>query len=450
VRRIWRSAFRGPGIPRTDRDRAWVTFNTLLLHLRPIRLPARTLPFTHTFGLGGSGLVLFLLLTVTGALKMLVYQPAAGAAYDSVLALEREVLFGGLVRGVHYWSANLLIVIVLLHTARVLLTGGFHGARQFNWVIGCALLACVLAFNFTGYLLPWDQLSYWAVTIVTAMLGYVPAIGGALERIARGGPELGTGTIVLFYTLHTTILPVTILFLMALHFWRVRKAGGVVSPPAPAGEDEGDGEKVLFLPNLLLREVALAAVLTALVFVLAALFGAPLGAPANPGMSPNPAKAPWYFVGFQELLIHFHPTFAVLVIPLLGAAALLLLPYLTRDDEPAGRWFLSERGRRLTSAAALLGVTVTPVAVLLDTLIGGAAQGVAGLPGWLTGGVLPFALLLGCVVGFHRTLRRRHGASVNEAAQATAVLLAVAFAVLTLIGVYFRGAGMALAWPWRT
>jgi len=359
------------------------------------------------------------------------------------------VLFGGLVRGVHYWSANLLIVVVLLHTARVLLTGGFHGPRQFNWVIGCGLLATVLAFNFTGYLLPWDQLSYWAVTIVTAMLGYVPVVGGALEQVARGGPELGTGTLVLFYTLHTTILPVTVVFLMALHFWRVRKAGGVVPPPAPPGEEGGD-EKVLFLPNLLMREVALATVLTALVFVLAALFGAPLGAPANPGMSPNPVKAPWYFVGFQELLIHFHPTFAVLAIPLLGAAALLLLPYLTRDDEPAGRWFLSERGRRLAGAASLLGVTVTPVAVLLDALIGGAAQGVAGLPGWLTGGVLPFALLLACVVGFHRAARRRHGASVNEAAQATVVLLAVAFAVLTVIGVFFRGAGMALAWPWRT
>jgi quinol-cytochrome oxidoreductase complex cytochrome b subunit len=427
-----------------------VTFNTLLLHLRPIRLPARTLPFTHTFGLGGSGLVLFLLLTFSGALKMLVYQPGAGAAHDSVLALERDVLFGGLVRGVHYWSANLLIVVVLLHTARVLLTGGFHGARQFNWVIGCTLLACVLAFNFTGYLLPWDQLSYWAVTIVTAMLGYVPAIGGVLERIARGGPELGTGTLVLFYTLHTTILPVTVLFLMALHFWRVRKAGGVVLPPALVGEDEGEGDKVLFLPNLLLREVALAAVLTALVFVLAALFGAPLGVPASPGMSPNPAKAPWYFVGFQELLIHFHPTFAVLVIPLLGAGALLLLPYLTSDEEPAGRWFLSERGLRLAGIAALLAAVVTPVAVLLDALIGGAAQGVAGLPGWLTGGVLPFAVLVGCVVGFHRTLRRRHGATVNEAIQSTAVLLAVAFAVLTLIGVFFRGAGMALAWPWQT
>jgi quinol-cytochrome oxidoreductase complex cytochrome b subunit len=427
-----------------------VTFNTLLLHLRPIRLPARTLPFTHTFGLGGSGLVLFLLLTVSGALKMLVYQPAAGAAHDSVLALEREVLFGGLVRGVHYWSANLLIVVVLLHTARVLLTGGFHGARQFNWVIGCVLLACVLAFNFTGYLLPWDQLSYWAVTIVTAMLGYVPAIGAALERIARAGPELGTGTLVLFYTLHTTILPVTVLFLMALHFWRVRKAGGVVSPPAASGEQDGEDEKVLFLPNLFLREVALGAVLTALVFILAALFGAPVGAPANPGMSPNPAKAPWYFLGFQELLIHFHPTFAVLVIPLLGAGALLLLPYLTRDDEPTGRWFLSERGRRLAGVAALLAVVVTPVAVLLDTLIGGAAQGVAGIPGWLTGGVVPFGLLLGCVVGFHRATRRRHGASANEAAQATAVLLAVAFAVLTLIGVLFRGEGMTLAWPWRT
>ena len=144
------------------------------------------------------------------------------------------MLFGPLVRGVHYWSANLLVVVVLLHAARVFLTGGYHGPRQFNWVVGVSLLALVLANAFTGYLLPWDQLSYWAITISTGMLGYVPGSGATLQRVARGGDDIGVDTLVLFYTVHTSIVPALLVVLMAFHFWRVRKAGGVVVPPSPA------------------------------------------------------------------------------------------------------------------------------------------------------------------------------------------------------------------------
>jgi quinol-cytochrome oxidoreductase complex cytochrome b subunit len=118
----------------------------------------------------------------------------------------------------------------------VFATGGYHGARQFNWVVGCGLLAAVLTNNFTGYLLPWDQLAYWAVTISTAMLAYVPLIGGTLQQVARGGPEIGTQTLVSFYTIHTTIVPVVLIVLMGFHFWRVRRAGGVVEPPTAPGE----------------------------------------------------------------------------------------------------------------------------------------------------------------------------------------------------------------------
>ena len=135
-RRIWRSVFRGPVVPTTDRDRRWIVFNTLVLHLRPIQLPARTLRYTHTFGLGGMSLVLVLLLFATGILMMFVYEPSPEAAYDSIVSLQDDVLFGRLVRGVHHWSANLLVVVVLLHLLRVFLTGGYHGPRQFNWVVG--------------------------------------------------------------------------------------------------------------------------------------------------------------------------------------------------------------------------------------------------------------------------------------------------------------------------
>jgi quinol-cytochrome oxidoreductase complex cytochrome b subunit len=350
--------------------------------------------------------------------------------------MQEEILFGPLVRAIHHWSANLLVLVVLLHMLRVFFTGGFHGERRFNWIIGLLLLLFILVSNFTGYLLPWDQLSYWAVTICTGMVGYLPVIGGWLQTVLRGGPEIGGATLIGFYTLHTSVAPVCLIALMAWHFWRVRKAGGVVLPREPGEDPEKKPEKVLFLPHLLQREVALALILVAFVVVLSALFQAPLGAPANPGMSPNPAKAPWYFSGFQELLFHFHPIFAVLVIPLLAVAALVSIPYVRYDADPTGHWFQTAKGRRMALVAALTAMVVTTVWVLLDELVFDLAA-------------IAFPLMIALVVTFYILVKKRFDASNNEAIQSLFVFLLVGFAVLTLIGVWFRGAGMALVWPWN-
>jgi hypothetical protein len=203
---------------------------------------------------------------------------------------------------------------------------------------------------------------------------------------------------------------------------------------------------VLFLPHLLMREVSLALVLTAVVVVLGAAFGAPLGAAANPGMSPNPAKAPWYFLGFQELLVHFHPVVAVVVVPLAGIAALLLLPYVTADDERDGAWFLSERGRRAARAAAVAALVVTPAAVVLHEVVSRRWTGGAT---WLTGGLLPVAAIGLGAGAFVREARRRFVLTRNETVQTVVVLAAVAFVVLTIVGIWFRGPGMSLVWPWN-
>ncbi len=437
---------RGPLVPQTDRDRAFVTVHTFLLHLRPVKLPAATLRFTHTFGLGGSSLVLITILTVSGILLMLAYQPAPGLAYDSIQTIEHDVRFGSLVRGTHYWSANLLVVVALLHAARVCLTGGYHGPRQFNWVIGLALLLFVMANAFTGYLLPWDQRSFWAITISTGMLGYVPWLGDALQRVARGGSDIGADTLVLFYTTHTSIVPALLVGFLAFHFWRVRKAGGVVVPPT-AGPEPGADEagKILFLPHLLVREVSVALVVTAVVVVLAAVWAAPIGDPANPGMSPNPAKAPWYFLGFQELLVHFHPVIAIVLLPLAGAIALLLLPYVTADEEPGGAWFLSARGKWAARVAAVAALAVTPLAVVANDAV---SRTWPGATTWLTGGLLPLTVLGGSTWAFIAWLRVRWSLTTNETAQAAVVLGSTAFAVLTAVGIWFRGPGMALVWPW--
>jgi quinol-cytochrome oxidoreductase complex cytochrome b subunit len=261
--------------------------------------------------------------------------------------------------------------------------------------------------------------------------------------------EIGSATLINFYAFHTTVLPVLIILLMAWHFWRVRKARGVVIPRAPDEEVEEKPEYVLTLPHLLLREFSTALLLVAFVMVFSVLVNAPLGDAANPGMSPNPAKAPWYFVGIQELLLHFHPLFAVLVIPLLAAAGLLLIPYLKYERDTSGILMMSHKGRRLSLIAATAALALTPLWIVADELWIDFGGWLPGLPPLLANGLIPVAILLAVLAGFYGLLKKRLAASNNEAVQASFILLTVAFAVLTITGVWFRGPGMTLVWPWN-
>ena len=436
--RIYRSIVLRPVVPKTDADRRRTILEFLVLHMRPVRVRQSTVRYTHTFGLGGMSLVLIGLLMASGILLMLAYDPSPEHAYRSIVSFQDGMIFGSTVRAIHHWSANVLVAVAVFHLLRVFFTGAYHGPRRFNWVIGLGLLVGILAANFTGYLLPWDQLSFWAVTICTGMLGYFPVIGDWLQAFARGGSEIGRGTLVLFYSFHTTVVPVVLIVLMAFHFWRVRKARGVVSPyPADQQTDE-DYEKILTLPNLLVRELAVGLTVIALIVVLATLFDAPLGAPANPGMSPNPAKAPWYFMGFQELQIHLEPLIAVVILPLLGALGLMLLPYLRFDHEMSGPWFLSKTGRATGTLAAMVALVVTPLLILIDEFwlqqVGGA--------GWLS-----VAVIAAFVIAFAVLLSKKFKPEKAEFVQALFILFLVAFAILTITGVWFRGPGMALVWP---
>jgi quinol-cytochrome oxidoreductase complex cytochrome b subunit len=445
--RVWRSIFRGPTVPHDDRERKWVVFNHWILHARPVRVPTKTLRYTHTWGLGGMSLVLFLLLAATGVLLMFVYEPSPGYAYDSIVALQGQVFFGKLIRNMHYWSANLLVAVLVLHLLRVYLTGAYYPPRQFNWIIGLTLLGGVLVSNFTGYLLPWDQLSYWATTIVTGMLGYVPLVGGWLQGVVRGGSEIGAATLVMFYAAHTTLVPVTLIVLMGLHFWRIRKARGVVVPRAPDEPADKPTDYVLTLPHLLLRELTVALVLVAFVMVISLVFDAPLGTAANPGMSPDPAKAPWYFVGVQELLLHFDPVFALVVIPLVVVAGLLAIPYMRYEHDTSGIFMMSAQGRRMGLFAVLAAAIVTPALVVADELWIDFGTWMPGVPTIISNGLLPAGLLAGALAAFYALIRKR--ASNNEAIQTSFVFLLIVFVILTATGAWFRGSGMALMWPWE-
>lgn len=378
-----------------------------------------------------------LLSMATGVMLKFVYIAAPDRAYDSIIALHTTVRFGPFLRNLHHWSANLLVLVVFFHMLRIFYTGAYKENRQLNWLVGLALMVAVVLSNFTGYLLPWDQLAYWAVTICTSMLPYVPWIGGWLQGLIVGGQELGPQTLSNFFALHTAILPVVFVLLLPFHFWRIRKAGGLAARADTTGESATKEDRIEVIPHLIVRETAMALCVIALVMVMAALWDAPLEAKANPGLSPNPTKAPWYFAGLQEMLLHLHPLVAVTVIPIIAIVSLGLLPYLPFEVHVPGLWFGTYKGRRMAAAGALAAVIVTPMWVI------GYARGMAFLS-WLAPLAGGAAVLCLWYVSKHRFKTTAH-----ESVQAAFAFFSTVFIILTLTGIWFRGASMALVWPWQ-
>ena len=446
-RRIFRSIFPSPIIPQTDRERKRYLINNLILHFRPSTVPEKTLKFTLTWGLGGMAALLVVLQIGTGLMLKFAYEPTPMAAYASIQAMQQDVIFGQLIRNIHHWCANLLVLIAFLHLLRVFFTNAFHPPRQFNWIIGLGLFSLVLLANFTGYLLPYDQLAYWAVTVSTGMLEYIPGIGLHLQELIRGGPEIGPVTLRIFFAIHTAIVPVALILLMGFHFWRIRRAGGLVVPRESEEEAEENPNRVLTLPNLLVREIVVALVLIAGVLMLSILFNAPLGDPANPGLSSNPTKAPWYFMGFQEILLHFHPLTALCLIPALMIIGLTGIPYIHYPANTAGVWFVSRTGRRMAIVAAAAAFIVIPIGVLLDEYAMGHLTWMSGLSPFIRNGLVPLAIVISGFYGFYLLVKHRYSANKNETVLLVFVFFLTAFIILTITGIWFRGSGMALSWP---
>lgn len=226
---LWRSIARH-GYPDTPRNQALVIVSNVFLHLHPVRLRRHALAIPYTFCLGGLSFFMFLVLTITGVLLMFYYIPSITTAYQNMKDIQATVTFGQILRNLHRYAAHGMVITVFLHMCRVFYTGSYKAPREFNWVIGVILLFTTFLLSFTGYLLPWDQLSLWAVTVGTNMIGATPVIGGQLRFLAIGGFEVGQNALIRFYTLHVVGLPLLAAVLMAAHFWRVRKDGGISGP----------------------------------------------------------------------------------------------------------------------------------------------------------------------------------------------------------------------------
>jgi len=224
---FWRSIFRTRLPIKTNLDRSLIIFNSLALHIHPVKVRERAIRFSYTFYLGMITFSLFVVLVVTGVLLMLYYQPAIPNAYQNMKDLQYVVSNGMFLRNMHRWAAHLMVITVFLHMLRVFYNGAYRRPREFNWVIGVFLLLLTLLLSYTGYLLPYDQLSYWAVTVGANIVKYVPVVGKRIRFLLLGGNDIGEYTLVRFYVLHCVILPLLMSFLIGLHFWRIRKDGGL-------------------------------------------------------------------------------------------------------------------------------------------------------------------------------------------------------------------------------
>ena len=366
----------------------------LLLHWFPSKVTFQSLSFRYSMWLGTSSAILFAILTVTGVVLMFLYVPSVERAYSSVKDIEFAVAYGWFLRGLHRIGAHVMVAVVFFHMIRVFLTGGYKNGvaanqnRPLNWIIGVVLLLSTLLLSFTGYLLPWDQLAYWAITVGTNIANAAPVFGERTRFLLLGGNDIAQATLIRFYVLHCFFLPTVVLLLFAWHMWHIRKDGGLAcvdqiaqhqkeekAPPvksktysllgiagtrtvhvdtALVDEDRFATNSSPFLTQRLLLVILATMVLASL---MAIGIEAPLEEPANPAVTSNPAKAPWYFLWLQELVADTTVRFGGytvngalvggIIVPGILAGLLLVWPYLDRSSVRAvGTWFASERWRQ--------------------------------------------------------------------------------------------------------
>ena len=403
--------------PKSDRESGDAVVSNFVLHWFPAKVSKASLDWNYSFWLGTVSAALFLLLTLSGGPLLFLYVPSVERAYGSIKDIEFAITFGSWIRSVHRVAAHIMVAAVFLHMARVFLTGAYKNGigqgqrREWNWVIGVVMLLLTLFLSFTGYLLPWDQLAYWAVTVGTNIASSIPVIGPKVRELLLGGRAIDQPTLIRFYVMHVILLPGALGALFVYHMWRVRKDGGLaradgagrlpaaaVGGPVPTktytllGVARGTAPAVTVrsltdeaatvnaVPDLTRRAAIVVLGTIAVLSIMAVLMRSPLEEAANPLVTPNPAKAPWYFLWLQEIVtdttIHIG-AFTLngafvggVILPGLLVTLLTVWPWLDRSPgAAAGAWFpRTRRAQNWVFLALSLGVIIL-------TLIGTFCRG---------------------------------------------------------------------------
>jgi quinol-cytochrome oxidoreductase complex cytochrome b subunit len=334
-----RAVLRGDPPTEKPNPRYRVHTTSFLFHIRPRYYERGSTIFTHTFRLGFFTALFFFIELLTGLILMIYYTPSPEQAYHSILNLLSNVPYGKMLRDIHRLGAEAMVIFTALHMLRTFLTGSYKKERSFTWLTGLALLGITLLLSFSGYLLPWDQLAYWAVTIGTSMAEAAPLFGQQVNLILRGAPDIAAGGLLRFYLIHVVLFPLLAILIISVHYYKVSREHGI-SLPARFEEGEVSPEakkkakqRVDFIPDLFTHEIFLTAV--GLFFVIAVTvftsYKAPLEHIANPQVTPLDTKAPWYFWWLQGMLKLGDKTLMGIIIPTILIGLLVAIPYVDRN-----------------------------------------------------------------------------------------------------------------------
>jgi len=423
---------------------------------------------------------------------MVYYKPSTDLAYQSMKDIHYVVPTGRFIRNIHRWAAELMVITVILHMARVFYTGSYKKPREFNWVIGLGLFVLTLALSFTGYLLPWDQLAYWAITIGANIAGspteFTDAIGvtrifnlGAFQKeILLGASEVGQEALIRFYVLHVMILPILLFLGVSMHIWRVRKDGGlsrsesvttaagkgvgashVLPQPPSAAPTKTYGlmcvvkgrtpatnlnmdETVPSWPYLLRAELLVLMAVTFISLALAFFFDAPLKEMANAAVPENPAKAPWYFLGLQEM-VSYSAFIGGVVIPAVAMMGLALIPYLDREKSGVGVWFTNAAGRIVAWRSLVFGVIAAVAVVAVPVNFGWLRNWFPKIPQlWII--FINPGMILTALYALWSIYELKRSGSTRMAAIALFTCFLIGFVILTTVGTVFRGPNWDFYW----
>ena len=447
------------GISDDNRKRLGRINRNFFLHIHANKVHPHSLKASYTFGLGVILGFLFMVMILTGVILMMNYTPSIERAYNSVKDIVFVVPGGRYIRNMHRWAAHGMVLVSFLHLIRVFLTGGYLTGRRLNWIIGVCILVVVLFMNFSGYLLPWDQLAFWAVTIgsniaasfreLTDILGITQVldIGGFIKKLLIGDAAVGQAALSRFFMLHVIFLPVTLIVLSGVHFWRIRKDGGVSRPMEQTG-GQGDNtrgeDKFFSWPVVMWAELAILLLTVAALLVMAFLFDAPLMERANPDFAENPAKSPWYFLGIQEL-VSYSAFAGGVIIPILFLVFLISIPYIDREDQNLGIWFSGTTGRRLTWQSLVFSSIVTALLVFILVRFGWFRSWFPDIPQIVIMLINPATLSALFYVLWAVWIKQRTKSS-RMSAIALFTCTMTGFIIYTAIGIWFRGPNWEFYW----